>query len=104
VRSVSFVGYDLSYRVRALEAASATTQRTENPIRTLFVFLDPRLLTGKESCFLELVAGGDSSAPLRAPPRPGTPELLPRRFGGSLAATIARGRQVPSLAAPSPLI
>ena len=56
VRSVSFVGYDLSYRVRALEAASATTQRTENPIRTLFVFLDPRAQTGKVSCFLELVA------------------------------------------------
>ena len=35
-------GYDLSYRVRAPEAASATTQRTENPIRRLFVFLDPR--------------------------------------------------------------
>ena len=53
---VRSVGYDLSYRVRALEAASATTQRTENPIRTLFVFLDPRAQTGKVSCFLELVA------------------------------------------------
>ena len=41
LRSVRF-GYDLSYRVRAPEAASATTQRTENPIRRLFVFLDPR--------------------------------------------------------------
>jgi len=49
-------GYDLSYRVRAPEAASATTQRTENPIRRLFVFLDPRAQTGKVSCFLELVA------------------------------------------------
>ena len=76
------VGYDLSYRVRALEAASATTQRTENPIRRLFVFLDPRAQKG--IVLSGARRGGDCSAPLRGPPRRGSSASPPRRFGGSL--------------------
>jgi hypothetical protein len=75
-------GYDLSYRVRALEAASATTQRTENPIRRLFVFLDPRAQKG--IVLSGARRGGDCSAPLRGPPRRGSSASPPRRFGGSL--------------------
>jgi len=39
--------------------------------------------------------GGDSSVHLRAPLRLGAPEPLLADFGGSVAAAIGRGRQVP---------